>query len=75
MDKLKRPYSSFLGGSIVLLSGFRLSVGLTVFIANVVKLNAKFIQIALEVTIVGVAESVMPNKQTFVVFDHLEDRF
>jgi len=42
MDKLKRSYSLFLGRFIIPLSGFRLSVGLIVFITNVVKLNTKF---------------------------------
>ena len=43
IDKLKQLYSLFLGGSIILLFSFRLSIGLIVFIANVIKLNAKFI--------------------------------
>ena len=73
IDKLKWPYSLFLKGSIILLSGFRLSIGFIVFIANIIKLNAKFIQIVFKVTIVKVAELVMLNKQTFVIFNCLEN--
>ena len=62
MDKLKRPCSSFLRRPVVLLSGFRLSAGLIVFITNVIKLNTEFVQVASEVTIVKVAELVMPNR-------------
>ena len=62
IDKLKQVYSLFLRYSVILLSGFRLSIRLIVFIANVIKLNTKFIQIALKVTIVKVAKLVILNK-------------
>ena len=73
VDKFKRPYSLFLGCFIVLLSGFRLSARLIVFIANIVKFNAKFIQVVFKVTVVKVAKLVMLNKQTFIIFNYLED--
>jgi len=62
MDKLKRPYSLFLGCSIIPLLGFRLSARLIVFIANVIKLNTKFIWVASKVIIVKVAKLVILNR-------------